>query len=187
MTSSFSFVKPPHSYFNLRSPNWLSSEVVTSPNPINATTLDCNLILDTYIIEIFKILFSNPSYFNLFQWTTSYFHLLFCCNSHLTYLPKKCPTSIHILIHILSKLIMNLQLAFPSSTLVSNTSFQVVSFLLTATFYWSLHHTFFGLSPPTLIEQHTSFVFNHCTFHLFSHVLEIIFSIPFYSLPPQGT
>ena len=96
----------PHSYLNLNSPNWLSSEVVSSPNPIKATHVDCNLFLDIYIIQVHKILILNTSNFNLFQrqpsisilYSAATFHLFYICITHP--LSKQFYISIHILIHL---------------------------------------------------------------------------------------
>ena len=54
-----------HSHLNLSSSNWLCSEAVTSPNPIKTIHVDCNLFMNIYIIQIFKILLPDLSHFVL--------------------------------------------------------------------------------------------------------------------------
>ena len=112
LTCSLSIFELAHSHLNLSSSNWLSSEVVTSLNPIKATHVDCNLFQSIYILQIFKNTPSRSFALHTPPLPTSNFHPLFCHNPppssfHITHLlPKQFPISIHIIFHLPSKLLI---------------------------------------------------------------------------------
>ena len=89
----------------------------------------------------------------------------------------------YLLTFLFSSLYTSEHLSFASSSPVPNTSFQASSFLLTVAFTWSFHHTLLG-SHLLLAMIHALLLhFQPFLFHLLSHVLDIVISIPFYSLP----
>ena len=152
-------------------------------NSIKATHVDCNIFLSIYIIQVYKIIFPNPSHFMLslcqppisilYSAATlqlSYFHI-----THL--LPKQFPIfhshphsssfqTVHLLYFALIYTPFNLSflfyvrlhtsLFFTSSSLAANTFFQAVSFLLTAAFTSSFHSLY---SSTTHLLSSSSLLF----------------------------
>ena len=165
--------------------------------------------MSIYFIQIFKVLLPNPLDFILSQcqppisilYFSETLYLPSFCITH--FLPKIFPISIHILIHIPSKLFINflfvLIYASFNLTLFYFVSFHTSFFCLFIASYQHLlpsiflsykhnfylmvlAHTFCTLSHHSHWATHFSCPFNCCPFHLLQHVLDIIFSFPFYSL-----
>ena len=70
-----------------------------------------------------------------------------------------------------------------SSSLPPNTSLKEASLLITAASTSSFHHTLLGLFLPPLSPSHKLLHFQPLPDYILSHMLNIIFSIPFYNLP----
>ena len=107
------------------------------------------------------------------------------CITHL--LPNQFLTSIHILIHLPSKLLIyflfalvytpfNLSLFFFVCFLKSFFCLFITFHLLTVAFTLSFNHTLFRFFSPTITEPHTSFELSTITFFTYFHMCLILFS-----------
>ena len=136
--------------------------------------MDCNLFLGTYIIKILKTILSNPPHFNL-SLCQSPISILYCAAAlhlssiHFThFLPKQFPISIQILIHLPSKLFVNLLFA------LIYTPFNLSLFFFSLKI--SIHLSFAASSIAPNTFQPAFFSLN-CSFHLLisPHFLRVLY------------
>ena len=153
-----------HSHLKLSSSNWLSSVVVTSTNPIKATHVDCNLLLSIYIIQVLKIFLPDLSHFvlPLYQPPISIILMFFLLQLlpflilHYSLPFKTFPISVHIFIHLPSKLFIYFIFA------LIYTPFNL-SLLLSVFFHTFLFCLFIASCQHILLS---SLLFPNCSFYL---------------------